>query len=117
MFWNLAGKLLILIQCDFGFVFCFSVSDRKRMSVIVRTPNDEIKLYCKGADSVIMERLSSNDQNIQLTTEHLGDFANDGLRTLCLAYRILPNEEYNVNINQIFVLLNLCFSLMNRNGR
>lgn len=24
-------------------------SDRKRMSVIVRTANDQIKLYCKGA--------------------------------------------------------------------
>ncbi len=73
------------------------------MSVIVRTPNDEIKLYCKGADSVIMERLAPNDPNIQLTTEHLGYFANDGLRTLCLGYRIIPSKEYDVNINQILV--------------
>lgn len=27
-------------------------SDRKRMSVIVRTPEGQIKLYCKGADTV-----------------------------------------------------------------
>lgn len=27
-------------------------SQRKRMSVIVRTPQGQIKLYCKGADTV-----------------------------------------------------------------
>jgi phospholipid-transporting ATPase len=69
------------------------------MSVIVRTPRNEIKLYCKGADSVIMERLGSNDENAQLTSEHLESFATEGLRTLCLAYRILTTEEYEVNIN------------------
>jgi phospholipid-translocating ATPase len=70
------------------------------MSVIVRTPKNEIKLYCKGADSVIMERLASDDQYAQLTSEHLGNFASDGLRTLCLGYRILTNEEYEVNRNK-----------------
>ncbi|CAF1486017.1 unnamed protein product, partial [Rotaria sordida] len=70
-------------------------SDRKRMSVIVRTPKNQIKLYCKGADSVIMERLVSDDPNVPLTTEHLESFAKDGLRTLCLAYRILTDDEYN----------------------
>ena len=73
------------------------LSDRKRMSVIVRTPNNEIKLYCKGADSVIMSRLGSSDDYVQLTNEHLASFANDGLRTLCLAYRIIPSAEYEVN--------------------
>jgi phospholipid-transporting ATPase len=64
------------------------------MSVIIRTSQDKIKLYCKGADSVIMERLEPNDQNAQLTSEHLENFANDGLRTLCVAYRTLDEEEY-----------------------
>lgn len=32
-------------------------SDRKRMSVIVRTRSGKIKLFCKGADTVIYERL------------------------------------------------------------
>lgn len=32
-------------------------SDRKRMSVIVRTPSNKIQLFCKGADSVIYDRL------------------------------------------------------------
>lgn len=74
----------------------FFLSDRKRMSVIIRTSNNQIKLYCKGADSVIMSRLESSDKNVSLTNDHLASFANDGLRTLCVAYRIIPSEEYEV---------------------
>jgi phospholipid-translocating ATPase len=34
-------------------------SDRKRMSILVKDPQDGLyKLYCKGADSIIKERLS-----------------------------------------------------------
>ncbi|CAJ0850446.1 3974_t:CDS:2, partial [Entrophospora sp. SA101] len=33
---------------------------RKRMSTIVRGPDGKIKLYCKGADTVILERLESH---------------------------------------------------------
>ena len=33
-------------------------SDRKRMSVLVRDPDDGlVKLYCKGADQTIIDRL------------------------------------------------------------
>jgi len=41
-------------------VFEFS-SDRKRMSVIVEDENGKIYLYCKGADSIIFERLSTSN--------------------------------------------------------
>ena len=34
-------------------------SSRKRMSVIVRNPDGQIQLFCKGADTVIMSRLHS----------------------------------------------------------
>lgn len=37
-------------------VFEFN-SDRKRMSVVVRTPDNKIMLVCKGADSIINKRL------------------------------------------------------------
>jgi phospholipid-translocating ATPase len=47
-----------------------------------------------------MERLASDDRNAPLTMEHLESFAKDGLRTLCLGYRVLTNEEYNVNRNR-----------------
>lgn len=32
-------------------------SNRKRMSVIVRTPESSIKLICKGADTVMLPKL------------------------------------------------------------
>ena len=39
-------------------------SDRKRMSILVYDPTDKhYKLYCKGADSVIKERLNMNNIN------------------------------------------------------
>lgn len=70
------------------------------MSVIIRTPNNEIKLYCKGADNVIMSRLEPDDENVELTNQHLANFANDGLRTLCLAYRVIPSQEYEVDYRE-----------------
>lgn len=84
-------------------------STRKRMSVIIRCHDfdSRIVLLCKGADSIIYERLDSkndgdsfewdnNDQHSLRDTcsVHLDQYANEGLRTLCLAYRIIPAEEY-----------------------
>lgn len=71
-------------------------STRKRMSIIARNSKGEIKLYCKGADTVIYERLSPNGQSFSdLTLRHLEDFATEGLRTLCLAVAIIPDDVYN----------------------
>ncbi|KAF7403429.1 hypothetical protein HZH68_006223 [Vespula germanica] len=75
-------------------------SARKRMSIIVRTPTGKIKLLCKGADSVIYERLNprspsvSEDDFRQTTLEHLEIFATDGLRTLCFASTEVPENLY-----------------------
>jgi phospholipid-translocating ATPase len=45
-------------------------SERRRMSVIVKTPKGEIVLYTKGADTVIYQRLSEHqDRNILLATQ------------------------------------------------
>ncbi|CAG8666231.1 54_t:CDS:2 [Cetraspora pellucida] len=73
-------------------------STRKRMSVILRSPEGSVILLCKGADSVIYERLEegNQDQLKEDTTVDLQNFANEGLRTLCVAYRVIPDEEYNV---------------------
>ena len=71
-------------------------STRKRMSVIVRNPQGRLVLYCKGADSVIYERLAA-DQDPALkaqTAKDMETFANGGLRTLCIAYRYLEEQEY-----------------------
>jgi len=71
-------------------------SDRKRMSVIFRTPDNQIIIFCKGADSVIFERLAAGQEQIKESTlKHLQRFASEGLRTLCLGYRVLDEEEFN----------------------
>lgn len=41
------------------------------MSTVVRTPEGQIKLYCKGADTVILERLSKNQPFVDKTMVHL----------------------------------------------
>ncbi|GAA5960201.1 hypothetical protein JCM8115_002542 [Rhodotorula mucilaginosa] len=70
-------------------------STRKRMSAVVRTPEGKIKLYCKGADTVIFERLASEGQTFtEATANHLEEYATEGLRTLCIAMRDIPEDEY-----------------------
>ncbi|XP_052238841.1 phospholipid-transporting ATPase ID-like isoform X1 [Dreissena polymorpha] len=67
---------------------------RKRMSVIVRR-NGKVMLWCKGADSVIYERLDRSCHDMQeLTTHHLNEFAGEGLRTLCLAVKDISDSEF-----------------------
>lgn len=71
-------------------------STRKRMSVIVRASDGRIILYCKGADSVIYERLAADvDPALkEKTTKDMDFFANGGLRTLCIGYRVLAEDEF-----------------------
>lgn len=69
-------------------------SDRKRMSVIVRTSNGSILLLCKGADSVIYDRLAASQEYTEDTVQHLESFAAEGLRTLCFAFREISREDY-----------------------
>ncbi|XP_027533659.1 phospholipid-transporting ATPase IB isoform X2 [Neopelma chrysocephalum] len=74
-------------------------SNRKRMSVIVRTPAGQLRLYCKGADNVIFERLSKDSQYMEQTLCHLEYFATEGLRTLCIAYADLSEKSYREWLN------------------
>ena len=75
-------------------------SVRKRMSVILKNPDTgEIKLYCKGADSNMLPRYASpqNQEEERLlddTQDHLKTYAEDGLRTLMTGVRTLSEEEY-----------------------
>ncbi|RVE65591.1 hypothetical protein OJAV_G00118000 [Oryzias javanicus] len=67
---------------------------RKRMSVIVRSPEGKTTLYCKGADTIIYERLHPSCRDLmKVTTDHLNMYAGDGLRTLVLASKDL-DESY-----------------------
>ena len=69
-------KLLNLIEFD---------SARKRMTVIVRTPEDKILVVCKGADSIIEKRLVPGQALLQKTHHYLETYAKQGLRTLLIA--------------------------------
>jgi phospholipid-translocating ATPase len=75
-------------------------SARKRMSVILRRiDGDDHRLFLltKGADNVIFERLKAGaDQDVREETEkHLSQFANEGLRTLTLGYKIINGMHYS----------------------
>ncbi|KAL9239427.1 hypothetical protein vseg_013751 [Gypsophila vaccaria] len=70
-------------------------SSRKRMSVIVKNEEGKILLLCKGADSVMFERLAYNGREYERQTrEHVIGYAEAGLRTLILAYREVHENEY-----------------------
>ncbi|KAM4675003.1 phospholipid-transporting ATPase VB [Discoglossus pictus] len=81
-------------------------SVRKRMSVVVRHPiTGEIIVYTKGADSVIMDILDdpakaniSEEKRLRKiqsrTQRHLDWYARDGLRTLCIAKKVLSEEDF-----------------------
>ncbi|XP_066112923.1 phospholipid-transporting ATPase FetA-like [Saccopteryx bilineata] len=111
---------LVTAARNFGFVFCSRTpktitvvemgktkvyqllafldfnNERKRMSVIVRSPEDQIMLFCKGADTMICELLHPSCTSlIDVTMEHLVDFATEGLRTLAVAYRELDESFFH----------------------
>ncbi|KAM6106488.1 phospholipid-transporting ATPase ID [Pterocles gutturalis] len=94
---------------------------RKRMSVVVRGPEGRIRLYCKGADTILLERLHRVTRDLAaITADHLNvssagatrgfgdsagsprsprsgrsqEYAGEGLRTLVLAYRDLEEGHY-----------------------
>uniref|UniRef100_A0A8D0BB27 Phospholipid-transporting ATPase n=1 Tax=Salvator merianae TaxID=96440 RepID=A0A8D0BB27_SALMN len=80
--------------------------NRKRMSVIVRNPlTKEITVYTKGADSAIMDLLEDparvpdyKDFLIRKvraqTQKHLNLYAESGLRTLCIAKKVLSEDDF-----------------------
>ncbi|XP_062852428.1 phospholipid-transporting ATPase VD-like [Trichomycterus rosablanca] len=75
-------------------------STRKRMSVVVHHPlTGQVVVYTKGADNVIMELAAIADGDcskevIERTQQHLDNYAREGLRTLCVAKRVLSEAEY-----------------------
>ncbi|NXP52977.1 AT8B3 ATPase, partial [Heliornis fulica] len=79
----------VLAMLDFN-------SDRKRMSVLVRDPQGTIRLYTKGADTVILERLQRRGPNETFTERALDCFAEETLRTLCLASKEVSEVEYSM---------------------
>lgn len=77
----------LLAVCEFN-------STRKRMSAIFRCPDGKVRCYTKGADTVILERLNEHNPHVEATLVHLEEYAAEGLRTLCLAMREVPEDEF-----------------------
>ncbi|XP_041927145.1 probable phospholipid-transporting ATPase VD isoform X1 [Alosa sapidissima] len=80
-------------------------SARKLMSVVVRHPvTGQVVLYTKGADNVVMDLVPSDAAGgdrtgrqaliKEQTQRHLDQYAREGLRTLCVAKRVLEEAEY-----------------------
>jgi len=70
-------------------------STRKRMSVIVRSPDNKILCMTKGADSIIIPRLLPwQEQLIEHTVSFLEECANEGLRTLLIAQKEVDPDFY-----------------------
>jgi phospholipid-translocating ATPase len=71
-------------------------SARKRMSVVLRKMDEEdgrLFLLTKGADNVVFERLKDGEDELkEITSQRLSEFASQGLRTLTLAYKVIPGE-------------------------
>uniref|UniRef100_A0A8C1SEF1 Phospholipid-transporting ATPase n=1 Tax=Cyprinus carpio TaxID=7962 RepID=A0A8C1SEF1_CYPCA len=87
------GKLSFELLHTLGFD-----STRKRMSVVVKHPlTEQITVYSKGADSVIMDLIRPGKRQRKIlykTQNYLNLYAADGLRTLCIAKKVLSKEEY-----------------------
>lgn len=107
------------------------------MSVIVKDPQGKIKLFCKGADTVIYERLvgdgkwkrgkvhfldlsgcrldnnASSREYRELLLQHLEAFATEGLRTLCCAVVELKKTDYE-DWKQMYH--KACCSIQHREG-
>jgi phospholipid-transporting ATPase len=78
-------------------------STRKRSSLLCRTTgplgssNAKVYLLTKGADTVILPRLSTTSRASSLTkkmTAEMDQFSLDGLRTLCVGVRELSDETF-----------------------
>ncbi|XP_066430586.1 phospholipid-transporting ATPase IK-like [Eleutherodactylus coqui] len=68
-------------------------SIRKRMSILVQNEEGKIKLYTKGADCVILQRLDPSCHT-ETFIDVLDQFAEETLRTLCLACREVEEQDY-----------------------
>lgn len=81
-------KLLNLIEFN---------STRKRMTVVVRDPKGIIRVFSKGADSILFPLLKKTREGREIehkTNQFLEDYAKEGLRTLLLVEKIMSEAEY-----------------------
>eukprot|EP01100_Stratorugosa_tubuloviscum_P005015 TRINITY_DN2281_c2_g1_i1.p1 TRINITY_DN2281_c2_g1~~TRINITY_DN2281_c2_g1_i1.p1 ORF type:complete len:1111 (-),score=448.96 TRINITY_DN2281_c2_g1_i1:197-3529(-) len=77
-------------------------SERRRMSVVTRSPNKRIIVWSKGSDAVMWDRASTNsfgDNLNELEVQEkikndIHQFSKEGLRTLVIGYKEVSEEEF-----------------------
>jgi phospholipid-translocating P-type ATPase (flippase) len=71
-------------------------SDRGCMSVIARSPDGTIRVFCKGSDAKVMMKVREDtpEELVENTNANLHFFAKQGLRTLVIGTKIIGDEEY-----------------------
>ena len=73
-------------------------SSRKRMSIVVQMPDGSIVLYCKGADSIMLE-LQDPSINSSRFMENLacqvGSWAEEAFRTMVFGYKPLLPDQFS----------------------
>eukprot|EP00347_Sterkiella_histriomuscorum_P021501 403333759 len=69
-------------------------STRKRMTVVVRSEDNRIRVMTKGADSIIIPLLKKPSSILDKTTQYLDQYAKEGLRTLLIAEKEVSEEFY-----------------------
>ena len=98
-------------------------SKRKRMSVIIKDNDNNIKILSKGADTIMLTRLGKGqDKLIKITNQHIQEFALEGLRCLIIASCIISNHDYKkwsdaymkatTDLNQIELMKNGMYNLI-----
>ena len=63
------------------------------MSVIVLSPEGRIFVFTKGADSILLNKVTVNPNLIKFTDECLVSYAKKGLRTLLIVYKEITDDE------------------------
>jgi phospholipid-transporting ATPase len=91
------------IEIEKKFLFEFN-SDRKRESLIIRDTDGKIKMYMKGADKMILERLDPTQNNPEIvnTCKNFVEACSQvGLRTLMVAMKIFDTDEFQHYVDKM----------------
>ena len=95
----------IIFKIPFQFEYS---SERKSMSIIVQNISnpEEIYLFMKGADNIILQKLDENNKINKSVINNLKNaldiYAKEGLRILAVAYKKLTIEEMNLYQKEFF---------------
>lgn len=90
-----------LLKLNFYILLNFLLIE-KRETVIVKD-RGVIKLYCKGADSIIKARVSPNtpEQIMKQGEYYVDKFSKQGFRTLFISMKVLSQAEFDSFMNEV----------------